>query len=130
MVPGAELPAYDGAAAGRQILCDCEDDLRDWRPGYGLGNDNGDSARPSLETQAPRDVVTSPTTAAAGQPLGNGDGHVGRSNASGAALDDATLQQKTAVKGGPSDGPAGPQSEGVAKQKGVSLGNEVQPLES
>ena len=34
VVPGDVRPTYDRADHARQILADCEDDLRDWQPNY------------------------------------------------------------------------------------------------
>ncbi|KAL8375874.1 hypothetical protein RB595_007144 [Gaeumannomyces hyphopodioides] len=118
VIPGAELAPYDGAPAGRQILCDCEDDLRDWRPGYGFG-----SERPSEETAAAAADIT-PT--AAGRPLqqrsANGGGAARRS-ASGATVGGGAAPQspKVPAGGGGSgdfvDGPASPRGGSVAKDK-------------
>ncbi|KAL8404976.1 hypothetical protein RB594_009741 [Gaeumannomyces avenae] len=120
VIPGAELAPYDGAPAGRQILCDCEDDLRDWRPGYGFG-----SERP---LEGPATAAADAIPAAAGQLLQQRSANAGggaRRSASGATAGGgngtAPQSPKAAASGGGSsdfvDGPASPRGGSVAKDK-------------
>lgn len=48
MVPGAAIPDYHGAADSRQIVCDCEDDLGNWRPDYRLESEQASSSTPAM----------------------------------------------------------------------------------
>ncbi|TLS25019.1 hypothetical protein PpBr36_07625 [Pyricularia pennisetigena] len=48
VVPGAAIPDYHGAADSRQIVCDCEDDLGNWRPDYRLESEQASSSTPAM----------------------------------------------------------------------------------
>ncbi|KAI6382762.1 hypothetical protein MCOR25_000571 [Pyricularia grisea] len=48
VVPGAAIPDYHGAADSRQIVCDCEDDLGNWRPDYCLESEQASSSTPAM----------------------------------------------------------------------------------
>lgn len=53
VVPGDTRVAYDAGPQARQILDDCDDDLKDWRPDYdnegGLAVQDRERASPTLQ---------------------------------------------------------------------------------
>jgi hypothetical protein len=51
-VPGDTRVAYDAGPQARQILDDCDDDLKDWRPDYDSGVTDQRSVSPPLQGQS------------------------------------------------------------------------------
>jgi hypothetical protein len=62
VIPGDTRPSYTDSSQARQILNDCEDDLRDWRPEVETYDASVEAASPVKEKQPALDVEASTGT--------------------------------------------------------------------